>query len=217
MSRLDYLESSRGVSGSVLLPIGEFASMARKRRSLGQSQALKVALARKKRSAANIIDIRSKSGPLIAPDAAALTSYADHELTPLSILEGAGIKVPSGLSPASMIQIGLPSVAVENFLKRVKIGSADLESIIGISEQSMREKVLKRARLEPVISDRAYRLIDAVARAIHAFGSFDGAMNWLNSAVPSLEGERPLVLLRSEPGTRQILSALDRIEFGGVT
>jgi uncharacterized protein (DUF2384 family) len=56
-----------------------------------------------------------------------------------------------------------------------------------------------------------------VARAVYAFGDVGKALRWLRRDVPSLRGRKPIELLRTEMGTRDVLSDLDRIEFGGVS
>lgn len=80
----------------------------------------------------------------------------------------------------------------------------------------MSRKIANDERLGPTESDRAYRLFEIVASAVRAFGDVDKALRWMKRNVPSLGGRRPIDLLRTEIGTREVLSALDRIEYGGV-
>jgi putative toxin-antitoxin system antitoxin component (TIGR02293 family) len=56
-----------------------------------------------------------------------------------------------------------------------------------------------------------------VARAVYAFGDVAKALRWLRREAPSLGGRKPIELLRTAMGTRDVLSALDRIKFGGVS
>jgi putative toxin-antitoxin system antitoxin component (TIGR02293 family) len=53
-------------------------------------------------------------------------------------------------------------------------------------------------------------------QAVRAFGDVGKAVRWLRQDVPSLGGRKPIALLWTEAGARAVLSALDRIEFGGI-
>ena len=69
----------------------------------------------------------------------------------------------------------------------------------------------------PSSSPNHFRIMaERVASAVRAFGDVDKALRWMKRNVPSLGGRRPIDLLRTEIGTREVLSALDRIEYGGV-
>ncbi|MFN2460626.1 MAG: antitoxin Xre/MbcA/ParS toxin-binding domain-containing protein [Candidatus Velthaea sp.] len=145
-----------------------------------------------------------------------LESFVNEDLQPSTILAGAGLLVPDDGAASAVIEAGLPASVVRDFAAACGVTLAELGWIVGTSERTMSRKLAKRAGLEPAESDRAYRLFDVVARAVHAFGDVDKARRWLQRVLPSLGSQKPIRLLRTEIGTRQVLSALDRIEFGGI-
>jgi putative toxin-antitoxin system antitoxin component (TIGR02293 family) len=150
-------------------------------------------------------------------DSPRLQSFLYEDLKPSNILYGAGLQFADAIPAAAVIEAGLPATVVRDFALASGMTMIDLGSIVGTSERTMSRKVASGESLEPAESDRAYRLFDAVARAIHAFGDVEKALRWLRRDVPSLGGRKPVDLLRTEIGTREVLSALDRIEFGGVS
>lgn len=145
-----------------------------------------------------------------------LESFVDRDIQPSTILIGAGLDVTNEIPAAAVVEAGLPAAFVRDFALASGMSVLDLGSIIGTSERTMSRKVANREQLGAAESDRAYRLFDVMARAVHAFGDVDKARRWIRHDVPSLGGRKPIELLRTEIGTRDVLSALDRIEYGGV-
>ncbi len=145
-----------------------------------------------------------------------LESFVLGDLKPVNILTGAGVHMNAQTSPSAVIEAGFPATVVRDFALASGMTVTDLGHIVGTSERTMSRKIANGERLEAAQSDRAYRLFDAVARAIHAFGDVEKAGRWMRRDVLSLGGFRPIDLLRTEIGTRDVLSALDRVEFGGV-
>jgi len=149
-------------------------------------------------------------------DAPQLESFVRQDLKPSNILIGAGLNVPDEIPASAVIEAGLPAMVVRDFALASGMTMIDLGSIVGTSQRTMSRKVAGGESLEPAESDRAYRLFDVVAHAVRAFGDVEKALRWLRREVPSLGGRKPTDLLRTEIGTRDVLSALDRLEFGGV-
>jgi putative toxin-antitoxin system antitoxin component (TIGR02293 family) len=146
-----------------------------------------------------------------------LESYVQHQdLKPSNILIGAGLDVTTDIAASAVIEAGFPAAFVRDFALASGLSVVDLGSIVGTSERTMSRKVANREQLGVAESDRAYRIFDVMARAVHAFGDVEKARRWIRRDVPSLGGRKPIDLLRTEIGTRDVLSALDRIEYGGV-
>ncbi len=149
-------------------------------------------------------------------DAPRLESFVHQNLKPSTILMGAGLCVTDAVPASAVIEAGFPATVVRDFALASGLTMSDVGNIVGTSERTMSRKVAGGERLEPAESDRAFRLFDVVAHAVRAFGDVGKARRWLRRDVPSLGGRTPNELLRTEIGTREVLSALDRIETGGI-
>ncbi|MBV8371335.1 MAG: DUF2384 domain-containing protein [Candidatus Eremiobacteraeota bacterium] len=149
-----------------------------------------------------------------APD---LAMFVHRDLKPENVLSGAGLNLPPEASANDVVEAGIPASVLADFGALSGMSARDLGSLVGTSERTISRKLAHDERLAPAESDRAYRLFEVVASAVRAFGDVEKALRWMKRTVPSLGGRRPIDLVRTEIGTRQILAALDRIEYGGIT
>jgi putative toxin-antitoxin system antitoxin component (TIGR02293 family) len=107
---------------------------------------------------------------------------------------------------------GLPFSSME----RVQKFTGDPEwvlKVIGMSSRTFLRRKKDKQPLDPVTSDRLYRLAKIEAEAIETFGDEATAIDWLKSPNRAL-GEKPLSLLDTEAGADQVLRVLGRIEHG---
>ncbi|HEY0395976.1 MAG TPA: antitoxin Xre/MbcA/ParS toxin-binding domain-containing protein [Candidatus Elarobacter sp.] len=144
------------------------------------------------------------------------TFVAHRDIKPSNVLLGVGFDVAPGTPVGDVIEAGFPAGVIVDFGTASEISIRDLAAILGTSDRTISRKVVHDERLGAAESDRAYRLFEMVATAVHASGDVERGLRWMKRAVPSLGGRRPIDLLRTEIGTRQVLSALDRIQYGGV-
>jgi putative toxin-antitoxin system antitoxin component (TIGR02293 family) len=181
-----------------------------------QSAPIRITFVAKKSPAGRRVSVRTDGGYSVRFDTPRLESFVHLDIKPSNVLIGAGLQMTDDVSASAIVEAGLPAMVVRDFALASGMTIAEIGSVVGTSERTMSRKVGSGDRLEPAESDRAYRLFDAVARAVHAFADVEKARRWLRREVPSLGGRKPVDLLRTEIGTRVVLSALDRIEFGGV-
>jgi putative toxin-antitoxin system antitoxin component (TIGR02293 family) len=184
--------------------------------SMPQPAAVRITFVPKKAPAGRRVSFRTGKGYAVRFDAPRLESFVHLDIKPSNVLIGAGLQVTEDIPASAIVEAGLPAMLVRDFALASGMTMADIGSVVGTSERTMSRKVGSGESLEPAESDRAYRLFDAVARAVHAFGDVEKARHWLRREVPSLGGRTPVDLLRTEIGTRDVLSALDRIEYGGI-
>ena len=177
---------------------------------------IRITFVAKKAPAGRRVSFQTGNGYSVRFDAPRLESFVHADIKPSNILFGAGLQITEDIPASVIVEAGLPAIVVRDFALASGMTMVDIGSVVGTSERTMSRKVGSGESLEPAESDRAYRLFDAVARAVHAFGDVAKARRWLRREVPSLGGRTPIQLLRTEIGTREVLSALDRIEFGGV-
>lgn len=71
-----------------------------------------------------------------------------------------------------------------------------------------------QARIPLIESDRLYRLARVFSEAQEVLGDSDKARHWLRDPIRALGGRRPLDLLLTEAGTRQVEDVLGRIVYG---
>ena len=107
---------------------------------------------------------------------------------------------------------GLPFSSME----RVQKFTGDPEwvlKVIGMSSRTFLRRKKDNQPLDPVTSDRLYRLAKIEAEAIETFGDESIAIDWLKSPNRAL-GDTPLSLLDTEAGADQVLRVLGRIAHG---
>jgi putative toxin-antitoxin system antitoxin component (TIGR02293 family) len=112
-----------------------------------------------------------------------------------------------------VIQRGLPYGAVESFLARFNLTLKDLGRIGRISPRTMARR-RKARRLEGEESDRLYRMARILVRAEEVFGDRNKASRWLRRPHPLLKGQKPLEMLDTDIGSRQVDTLMGRIEHG---
>jgi putative toxin-antitoxin system antitoxin component (TIGR02293 family) len=145
-----------------------------------------------------------------------LVSFLIDELTPMGVMRGVGLGLTTETPVSEVIEAGIPASVVRDFAAASGLALGDVGVVVGTSDRTMSRKIANGERLDAAESDRAYRLFEVVARTVHAFGDVAKAQRWLQRAIPSLGGRKPIDLLRTEIGTREVFSALDRLEYGGV-
>ena len=155
---------------------------------------------------------RRRSG---GPDLATFVD-PDTALEAAAVLRGAGLHVADESAAEVLIRAGIPVAAVREFATMCGLTLAEVGGLLGTSERTLSRKIVSDERLDTAASDRAYRLFETVAYAVHAFGDVGKALRWLRRDVFSLGWRKPIDLLRTEIGTRHVLSALDAVQFGGI-
>jgi putative toxin-antitoxin system antitoxin component (TIGR02293 family) len=70
------------------------------------------------------------------------------------------------------------------------------------------------AQLETSLDSSAVGSAEVIARAIEVLGSKEKALAWLRSPVPGLRNQRPLDIMNSAEGRRDVEDILGRIEHG---
>lgn len=89
-----------------------------------------------------------------------------------------------------------------------------LAELLGISEKTLLRARAGKVRLDPVTSDRLFRVARIVALAVEVLESDAAALHWLKRPQIGLGGRVPLALLSTDPGRDQVEKLLLRIEHG---
>lgn len=80
--------------------------------------------------------------------------------------------------------------------------------------RTLQRRIAKGEALTEEETDRAVRLARIADHAERVFGDHEKAGRWLRKANATLEGRKPIELLRTETGARKVEEALIRIDHG---
>ena len=84
---------------------------------------------------------------------------------------------------------------------------------VGISRATLHRRK-RKGRLQPDESDRVYRYLRLMVRAVEVMESEEAARRWLSSPQVGLGGAKPMNYAETEAGAREVEDLLGRIEFG---
>jgi putative toxin-antitoxin system antitoxin component (TIGR02293 family) len=112
---------------------------------------------------------------------------------------------------------GFEFEAVENIKQRMSLTDAELATLLGIGEATLRRSRATHATLDAATSDRLYRLSKVIAVAEEALETPANATTWLRRPQPALAGQVPLDLLVTQAGADQVETLLRRIDHSVYT
>jgi putative toxin-antitoxin system antitoxin component (TIGR02293 family) len=111
-----------------------------------------------------------------------------------------------------LVRRGLPVGAVETMLDSGLLSPVELDQIV-LPRKTLAHR-RKLGTLTPEQSDRLVRVARVLALAETTFGSQEKAGLWLRRPTAVFEGERPLDLLDTDEGAREVETLLGRIAHG---
>jgi putative toxin-antitoxin system antitoxin component (TIGR02293 family) len=133
------------------------------------------------------------------------------------VLGGEGVLgTPGHEAPAlaQMVREGLPAESLLRLAERLDLRQAEISARIGIPQRTLTRRLARHGRLTAAESDRTVRLAQVFANAAETLGSEGKAAEWLKTPNRALGGERPLDLLDTHPGVREVEDVLGRIAYG---
>lgn len=114
----------------------------------------------------------------------------------------------------SWIRNGLPLASIQRLQQSLQIEQEDtILKLLGLSVRTYQRRKKEHKPLDPIASDRLYRLVKIAARAVEVLSDEDTAVDWLKSPNRAL-GAKPIELLDTEAGTDMVERVLTRIEYG---
>ena len=141
-----------------------------------------------------------------SPPTAALTAEQ------LGGRETIGRRVRSDAELARVVELGLPTAAIDALRKR-GVTDRDIATLV-IKPRTLSHRRARQSRLTVEESDRAVRLARVMALAEEAFANRRKADLWLHRELPVLEGRRPIDLIRTQVGARMVEQVLAAIAWG---
>jgi putative toxin-antitoxin system antitoxin component (TIGR02293 family) len=106
-------------------------------------------------------------------------------------------KVECDFELIALTREGLPVQTLTRLADELNVERKEIARIVGISERTLSRRIGSGERL-----------------ARKTFGTADKAVLWLQTPNRVLEGERPLHLLDTDSGAREVDTILGRIEYG---
>ena len=126
-----------------------------------------------------------------------------------------GKGVQNQLDLADLIMHGLPRKAAQAVRARLNLTEQEFAHSLGVSPKTLqRQAKAAIKRLNPTQGNRLYRLARIVAFAEEVLQDPERAHRWLQQPQRGLANRRPLDLLQSEAGAREVEDLLGRIEYG---
>jgi putative toxin-antitoxin system antitoxin component (TIGR02293 family) len=125
-----------------------------------------------------------------------------------------GAKPMTAIDWDTLIREGMPVQSADALKKGIAVPDGLLAELLGISEKTLARARAGKGRLDPVVSDRLFRVARIVALAIDVLESETAALHWLKRPQIGLGGRVPLALLATDPGRDQVEKLLLRIEHG---
>lgn len=123
-----------------------------------------------------------------------------------------GREIRHGIEMVHAVRRGLPVGTVQHMLDSGRLTLAELDRIV-----LPRKTLANRRKVGSLTSDQSDRLIRVarvVAMAEDTFGNPEKAGLWLRRPTSALAGERPLDLLDTDEGAREVETLLGRIAHG---
>jgi putative toxin-antitoxin system antitoxin component (TIGR02293 family) len=113
-----------------------------------------------------------------------------------------------------LANVGLPSKTFRTILRRSGLAQTEVVQSLGISRTTLLRR-LKSPRLGIDESEKTIRLARVFTEATELFdGDGDKAREWLKRSNRALAGKRPLDMLNTELGARQVELVIGRLREG---
>jgi putative toxin-antitoxin system antitoxin component (TIGR02293 family) len=125
-----------------------------------------------------------------------------------------GARPKNALEWQEVILAGVPVRSAEALKGEIAVADKPFAELIGISEKTLSRARAGQGRLDPVVSDRLFRLARIVALAIEVLEGEEPAVRWLKRPQFGLGGRTPLSLLATDAGRDEVEKLLLRIEHG---
>jgi putative toxin-antitoxin system antitoxin component (TIGR02293 family) len=116
-----------------------------------------------------------------------------------------------------LIEEGIPVTSAEALKRTIAVPDQLLAALLGISAKTLSRARAGQGRLDPVASDRLFRVARIGALAIEVLEDEARAVSWLKRPQIGLGGRTPLALLTTDVGRDQVEKLLLRIEHGVYT
>lgn len=128
-----------------------------------------------------------------------------------------GIHYQTLLQAAECVRAGLPFSAIAQLQRTAGMTLQRIKQVARLSEGSLSRR-RRTGRLSQDESERLLRISRVFERAVALHeGDQAAAHDWLETPIPALGRQKPLDLVQTEPGAREVEDLIGRIEHGVVS
>jgi putative toxin-antitoxin system antitoxin component (TIGR02293 family) len=119
-------------------------------------------------------------------------------------------------SAVDLIRIGLPAGAFDATARALALTVDELAAKLGISPRTLRDQRKRKVRLSSENTEKLVRIarIQTLARSV--LSTDEAVAEWLRAPAPALNGIKPIDLLDTDTGAREIEAVLHGIAYGNV-
>jgi putative toxin-antitoxin system antitoxin component (TIGR02293 family) len=115
----------------------------------------------------------------------------------------------------SVIRKGVSPQLFVRTAKTIGLPHTELAKKLGLAPRTMAARLANpKQKLKPEETEKILRIKEIFEQAVRVFGSKEEARRWLLSPAHGLEGQRPIDLMDTEPGSAQVREYLGAIEYG---
>jgi putative toxin-antitoxin system antitoxin component (TIGR02293 family) len=116
----------------------------------------------------------------------------------------------------AVIRAGLPARAFVGVAEILSLTVDELAGKLGVSPRTIRDQRKKLSRLSSENTEKLVRVARIHRQAGKIFSTNEAISGWLRSPAPALEGARPIDLVDTDFGAREVENVLNGIAYGNV-
>ncbi len=113
-----------------------------------------------------------------------------------------------------VIEKGLPIEALTYFQNTIGFTNKAMSHILAMSESTYQRRVKAKTNLTKEETEKVIALTEVYEKGIEVFENQADLDEWLNDKIPSLQNRKPIDLLDSMMGRKQVMTVLNAILHG---
>lgn len=134
-------------------------------------------------------------------------------MPPSTAFEVARLPLPNAVAA---IRSGLPAKAFDGLAQALLMSADDLAGVLGLSIRTIRDQRKRRVRLSRDATEKIVRAARVQVLARKVFTTDAAVSQWLATPAPALDSQRPVDLLDTDVGAREVESILQGVAYGNV-